>query len=116
MRVPPCDSECVFQLCLEFEERPNLLSPPVRPYDDLRVQVVPNSFAIANYEHETPSDAVMGNIHVAGNCAISSTLQAHLLQEAEVLTRVCQDNCLMECQSADSLGMRLRNKATVRFA
>jgi hypothetical protein len=60
----------LFQLCLEFEERPNLLFPPVRPYDEpkisLRVKSVPNSFAIANYEPETPADAVMGNIHVAG--------------------------------------------------
>jgi hypothetical protein len=70
MRVPLCDSEHLFQLCLEFEEWPNLPFPPVRPYDEpkisLRVQSVASSFAIANYEHETHADAVMGNIHVAG--------------------------------------------------
>jgi len=69
MRAPPYDSEYLFQLCLEFE-RPSLLSPQVCPYDEPeispRVQSVANSFAIANYEHETPADAVMVNIHVAG--------------------------------------------------
>jgi hypothetical protein len=89
----------LFQLCLEFEERPNLLSPPVRPYDEpkisLRVQSVANSFAIANYEHETPADAGMGNIHVAVDCGTFSTSQAHLFQEGEVFGRVCRDNWLI---------------------